>query len=213
MKTRMLLATVFMLATLSCMGQQLMYANLNDLIEGRADTVSTLRVLRRSKRQIYTLGGADYRIVADENSGLSRYLRSRCYAVNIEGQLYVNCKKMRYGKYRFGHWYAPAVAIDGRFFFQAQPLGQLASSSLVPVDAVRLGGEFGNAIAVSSLVNDRVYYEINPETGRSEFLGKERMHELLSDYPDKQAELLEEPTEAAAVMMKYLFFLSRQARE
>lgn len=208
---RLLVIGLCMLCVQWCAGQQLMYANLDDLLADRADTATTLRVLHRTKKQIYTLGGADYRIVASENSGLSRYLKSRCYAVRIDGQLYVNCKKMRYGKYRFGRWYAPAVRIGDRIFFQAQPLGQLAASSLVPVDAVRLGGEFGNAIAVSNLVNDRVYYEIDAETGRCEFLGKARMHDLLAPWPDKQTELAGEPTESAAIMLKYLFFLRQNA--
>ena len=189
------------------MGQQVMYSNLRDLREAQGDTVSTLRVLRRTKKQMLTLGGADYRIVADDNSGLSRYLRVRCYAVEVDGQLYVNCRKMRYRRYKFGHWYAPAMMIDGRVFFRAQPLGQLASSSFIPIDAVRLGGDVGNAIAVTSLVNDRVYYELDMQTGRSSFLSKERMRELLASYPEKQAALDKELTESAAIMQKYLTFL------
>ena len=36
------------------------------------------------------------------------------------------------------------------------------------------------------LVFARVYYELNPETGRSEFVGREKMLELLADYPALQ---------------------------
>ena len=41
------------------------------------------------------------------------------------------------------------------------------------------GGEVGDAIHASGLVHARVYYELNPETGKSEFVGRERMMQLL----------------------------------
>lgn len=93
---------------LPCEAQQIMYANLRELVEYEGDTVTTLRVERRSRNQILLMGGGDYRIEADENRGLNRYLRKRCYAVRIDTALYVNCRKMRYKRYRFGNCYAAA---------------------------------------------------------------------------------------------------------
>ena len=61
------------------------------------------------------MGGADYRITVDDNPGLCRYLKSRCYAVRVDTSLYVNCRKMRYKRYRFGQWYAPACGSAERF--------------------------------------------------------------------------------------------------
>lgn len=119
-------------------------------------------------------GGADYRIEAKDNSGLCRYLKSRCYAVRMDTSLYVNCKKMRYKRYRFGGWYAPAMWVKDRIYFCAQPVGQAAASTATPPDATKLGGEVGDAINASGLVFARVYYELNPETGRSEFVGRRR---------------------------------------
>lgn len=98
-----------------------MYSNLKALVEGRGDTVTILKVEKRSKNQIYLMGGADYRIEAEDNSGLCRYLKSRCYAVRMDTSLYVNCKKMRYKRYRFGGWYAPAMWVKGKIYFCAQP--------------------------------------------------------------------------------------------
>ena len=37
------------------------------------------------------------------------------------------------------------------------------------------------------LVHARVYYELNPETGKSEFVGRERMMQLLDGYPTLHA--------------------------
>ena len=172
------------LLVLPCSAQQIMYSNLKELVEGRGDTVTILKVEKRSKNQIYLMGGADYRIEAKDNSGLCRYLKSRCYAVRMDTSLYVNCKKMRYKRYRFGGWYAASTA--------------------TPPDATKLGGEVGDAINASGLVFARVYYELNPETGRSEFVGREKMLELLADYPELKEAFEKETSESAEVIGRYL---------
>ena len=76
--------------------QQIMYSNLEELVEERGDTVTILKVEKRAMNQIYLMGGADYRIEAKDNKGLSRYLRKRCYAVRMDTLLFVNCRKMHY---------------------------------------------------------------------------------------------------------------------
>lgn len=204
MKKVWLLGIVMMLAALPCAAQQIMYSNLRDLREEQGDTVSTLRIEKRSKNQMLLMGGADYRIEAIENPGLSRYLRKRCYAVRVDSNLYVNCRKMRYKRYRFGNWYAPVLQMGDRYYFRAQPLGQVAASTATPADATRLGGEVGDAIAASALVSARVYYELDLQTGRAEFIGKDRMMELLDGYPELQEKLQAEESESADVMESYL---------
>lgn len=203
MKRRWLLGILVLLA-LPCAAQQIMYSNLKELLGGRGDTVTILRVEKRSKNQIYLMGGADYRIEAKDNSGLCKYLKSRCYAVQIDSSLYVNCKKMRYNHYRFGGWYAPAMWVRGKIYYCAQPVGQAATSTATPPDATKLGGEVGDAINASGLALARVYYELNPETGRSEFVGKEKMLELLADFPELKRTFEQETSESAEVIGKYL---------
>ena len=68
----------------------------------------------------------------------------------------------------------------------------------------QLGGEVGDAIAASGLVHDRVYYELDPETGRSEFVGKEKMLQLLSAFPELRARFEGETSESAEVVGRYL---------
>lgn len=192
-----------------CIAQQVLYATLKDLVAGRGDTLTTLKVEKRSKNQIYLLGGGDYRITTEKNSGLCRYLRSRCYAVRIDTALYVNCKKMKYKRFRFGKWYAPAMWVKGKIYFSAQPVGSVAGSCFTPTDATKLGGEVGTAIASSGLVNIRVYYELDPSTGKAAFVDKEKMLFLLGDYSDLQDAFLKENSEMANVIVKYL----RQIKE
>ena len=194
----------------STSAQQIMYSNLQGLMEERGDTVTTLQVQRRTKNQIYLMGGADYKIEAVDNPGLNRYLRSRCYAVRIDTSLYVNCRKMRYKRYRLGGWYAPAVFLKGKIYYYAQPVGQAAATSALPSDATKLGGEVGDAIAASGLVHARVYYELDTETGRSEFVGKEKMMQLLSGSPELKEAFEKEASDAADVVGRYLQALSRQ---
>lgn len=204
MKKSWLSGVLMLLAVLPAAAQQVMYSNLKELAENRGDTVTTLKIEKRTKNRIYLMGGADYRITADGNPGLCRYLKSRCYAVRVDTSLYVNCRKMRYKRYRFGQWYAPAMWLGGKVYFCAQPVGQAAASTMAPDDATRLGGEVGDAINASGLVHARVYYELNPETGKSEFVGRRQMMRLLNGYPALRAEFEKETSESAEVIGKYL---------
>ena len=45
---------------------------------------------------------------------------------------------------------------------------------------------------------------MNPETGRSEFVGREKMLELLADYPELKEAFEKETSESAEVIGKYL---------
>ena len=204
MKKWWLLGICMLLAALPCAAQQVLYSNLKELVSNHGDTVTTLRVEKRTKNQIVLMGGGDYRIEAKDNPGLCKYLKSRCYAVRIDTSLYVNCKKMRYKRYRFGGWYAPAMWLNGKIYFCAQPVGQAAATTTAPADATKLGGEVGDAIAASGLVNARVFYELDPETGKSTFVGKDKLMELLKNHPALQSALSEETSESAKVIGKYL---------
>ena len=189
--------------------QQVLFSNLKNLLEVRGDTVSTLYVERRSKNQIYLMGGADFKIEARGNEGLSKYIKRRCYAIQVDSVLYLNCRKMRYKRYRFGAWYAQALRINGHVFYKAQPLGQVASSTVVNEEATKLGGEVGDAINASGMVTQRVYYELDLTTGYSLFVGKERMAELLEGHPEWIEALQKERTEEAAVIERYLLLLKQ----
>lgn len=197
-----LLLAAFLLT--GAQAQQIMYPNLKSLIEEQGDTVTTLRVEKRTKNLIYMWGGADYRISVDENSGMSRYLKSRCYAVRVDTSLYVNCRKMRYKRYRFGNWYAPAMWVKGKIYFSAVPLGQAATESSVPESVNKLRGQIGDAINVSGLVDERVYYELDPETGKSDFVSRDKMRQLLQGHPDLLKAFERETGESAQVMGHYL---------
>ena len=189
--------------------QQVLFSNLKNLLEVRGDTVSTLHVERRSKKQIYLMGGADFKIEARGNEGLSKYIKRRCYAIQVDSVLYLNCRKMRYKRYRFGAWYAQALRINGHVFYKAQPLGQVASSTVVNEEATKLGGEVGDAINASGMVTQRVYYELDLTTGYSLFVGKERMAELLEGHPDWIEALQKERSEEASVIEPYLLRLKQ----
>ena len=204
-KSRLIgMCALLLLTAMPVTAQQIIYGSAKALARGKGDTVTTLHVERRTRNQLYLMGGADYRIESSANQSLSRYLRKRCYAVRIDSTLYVNCRKMRYKRYRLGGWYASALEIGGHIFYAAQPVGQAATETLTPHDAPKLPGEVGDAIQASGLVNQRVYYELDLETGRSAFVDKERMRELLAGQPELLKEFEKETSEAAEVMGKYL---------
>ena len=187
--------------------QQFVYSNLQDLLEGDCNEVDGLIIEKRSKNQISLYGGADYRISKPEFESMNKYLRKKCYAVQNDSNLYVNCKRLRYKKLRFGGWYASAMIINGNVFFKAIPLGSFAAHSVKPTQ-VKLGGELGDAIASSSLINKRVYYMIEGESGHVYYVGKDFMLDLFKDSPDIYQSYLDEDSESADTVEKYLLLLS-----
>lgn len=188
--------------------QEIVYSSLKDLLAHKGDTVASLKIEKRTRNQIALSGGADYKISVDDNKLLCKYLKSRCYAVQSDTSLYVNCKKLHYKRLRFGGWYAPAMWLGGNIFFSAVPLGSVAASSSVTMD-VTLGGVVGDAIAASGLVSKRVYYEIDVTTGKVGFVGKDRMCALLESHPEWEEEYLKENSESAEITGKYLQMLKK----
>lgn len=189
MKKRCILWLLMSVIGLPLIAQNIIYSNLKELLAQNGDTIAVLRVEKRSRNQIVLTGGADYRITAGDDESMCRRLKKRCFAVRSEeGDLYLNCRKLRYKKLRFGAWYAPAVQLGKNIYFCAMPLGSVIGGNFVEDDDVKLGGNIGDALAASSLVTKRVCYELNGETGKIEFLGKDKMLQILDKYPEwKQA--------------------------
>ena len=157
MKKGCILLLLMSVISLPLIAQNIIYSNLKELLAQDGDTVAVLRVERRSKNQIVLTGGADYRITAGNDESMCRRLKKRCFAVRDEkGDLYLNCRKLRYKKLRFGAWYAPAVQLGKKIYFCAMPLGSVVGANFVEEDDVKLGGNIGDALAASSLVTKRV---------------------------------------------------------
>ena len=194
---------VMLFWAISTLAQDKMFTNLADLLSDGGDVVTTLNKTKRSKNQIYFSPGADYEIYSEGNKELTKYLKKRAYAVRLSDTLYINCKHLKYKNYRFGNWYALGQLIKGKIYFQAQPLGQIASSTLLPKEGSKLGGSIGDAINASNL-DDKVYYVINAATGEAEFVGKEMMNQLLASQPSLLEQFSQEDSERADVIGKYL---------
>ncbi|MDR0892891.1 MAG: hypothetical protein LBN24_09790 [Mediterranea sp.] len=206
MKKRSFFCLLMATFSIPLSAQCIVYPNLKGLLAQEGDTIATVCVEKRSRNQIMLTGGADYRVTTEHNESLSRRLKKRTFAVRTnQGDLYLNCRKLRYKKMRFGGWYAPAVLVGGNLYFCAVPLGSVIGGQFVPNDEVKLGGKVGDAIATSSLVNKRVCYELDSSTGKVEFLSKEKMLRLLDNHPDEKAQYLrEENPDEAQYSFKYL---------
>ena len=198
-------------AGLHLVAQDLVYSNLKDLLANDGNLVEGLKVEKRTKNNIVLYGGADYRITAN-NKSMCKYLKNRCFAVQVDTLLYVNCKKLRYKRLRFGAWYAPAVQLGKKIYFCAMPLGSVVGGNFVEEDDVKLGGNIGDALAASSLVTKRVCYELNAETGKIEFLDKNKMVELLKKSPELKKAYLKEDSQEAKHTFKYLLELKEQQK-
>lgn len=194
------------LAGLPIAAQSIVYPSLKDFLAQDGDTIAGLRIEKRTKNQIVMTGGADYKLSVDNSNSVCKYLKDRCFLVKSDSALYINCKRLRYKKLRFGGWYAPALQVAGNLYFSAMPLGTVAAGSSASMD-VMLGGSIGDAIAASGQVSQRVYYEIDTATGKVSFVGKDKMLLLLNDYPEWKSSYLDKNSESAAVTGEYLNLL------
>lgn len=208
MKKISILLLLLSVVSFPLIAQNIVYSNLKELLAQDGDTVAVLRVEKRSRNQIVLTGGADYRITAGNDESMGRRLKKRCFAVRDEnGNLYLNCRKLRYKKLRFGAWYAPAVQLDDRIYFCAMPLGSVVGGNFIEEDDVKLGGDIGDALAASSLVTKRVCYELNAVTGKIEFLSKDKMLDLLKKYPELKRAYLRDDGQEAKHTFKYILML------
>lgn len=213
MKKRYIILLLMSVISFPLIAQNIIYSSLKEVLAQDGDTVAVLRIEKRSRNQILLSGGADYRITAGDDEPMSRRLKKRCFAVQSEkGDLYLNCRKLRYKKLRFGAWYAPAVRIDKNIYFCAMPLGSVVGGNFVEDDDVKLGGNVGDALAASSLVTKRVCYELNGETGKIEFLGKEKMLQILDKYPEWKQDYQQKDSQEAEDTFKYLLRI-REAQQ
>ena len=177
MKKGYVLWLLISVISLPVVAQNIIYSNLKELMAQDGDTLAVLRVEKRSRSQILLTGGADYR------------------------------RKLRYKKMRFGAWYAPAVQLGKNIYFCAMPLGSVIGGTFAEEDDVKLGGNVGDALAASSLVTKRVCYELNGETGKIDFVGKEKMAQLLEKHPDWKKAYLTKDSQEAKHTFKYLQML------
>ena len=214
MKKVSILLLLLSMISIPLIAQNIIYSNLKELLTQDGDTVAVLRIEKRSRNQIVLTGGADYRITAGDDESIGKRLKKRCFAVRDEnGNLYLNCRKLRYKKLRFGAWYAPAVQLDNRIYFCAMPLGSVVGGHFVEEDDVKLGGNIGDALAASSLVTKRVCYELNAVTGKIEFLNKDKMLDLLKKYPELKQAYLKDDSQEAKHTFKYLLILRDKQKQ
>ena len=80
-------------------------------------------------------------------------------------------------------------------------------------DDVKLGGNIGDALAASSLVTKRVCYELNGETGKVDFLGKDKMLKLLKNDPELRQAYLNDDSQEAKHTFKYLLELRNKQKK
>lgn len=214
MRKKGFLCLLIIMSYLPVVAQHIVYSGLKELLAEKGDTVPNLQIEKRSKNQIALTGGADYRIVSDHNESMSRWLKRHTFAVRDEaGNLYLNCKRLRYKRLRFGSWYAPAIRLGDHIYFSAMPLGSAIGSNFVKDDDVRLGGQVGDALAASSLVGKRVCYELNGETGKVSFLNSEQVSQLLEQHPDLKQQYLREESPEAECVFHYLQELQKEKEE
>lgn len=141
MKKGCILCLLISVISLPLIAQNIIYSNLKELLAQHGDTTAVLRVEKRSRNQIVLTGGADYRITAGDDESMCRRLKKRCFAVRDEkGDLYLNCRKLRYKSYALEHGMPLPFNWVKISIFIAMPLGSVIGGNFVEEDDVKLGG-------------------------------------------------------------------------
>ena len=138
-----ILCLLISVISLPLIAQNIIYSNLKELLTQHGDTTAVLRCRKTfqksdciNRRGWLPDNGRWWRVMC-------RRLKKRCFAVRDEkGNLYLNCRKLRYKKLRFGAWYAPAVQLGKNIYFCAMPLGSVIGGNFVEEDDVKLGGKY-----------------------------------------------------------------------
>ena len=202
---RVLILLGFALFSVLMFAQNKFYLSVKDVYIHRGDSLSKVVLEKRTKNQLMLTPGGDYKISASSPSTCKR-IKGRYFAIEIDGNLYLNCRKLRFNRFRFGTCYAPAMWVKDKIYFSALPIGS-AAASITSATNYNMG-DVGRAIASSSLLTERVYYFIDPITYKVEFVSRDVMSELLIDQPDLRAEYLSSHLELASVTGKYLKILA-----
>jgi hypothetical protein len=198
---------LFAVLTVDAPAQTVIFSSLTEVLNGVGDTIvlpHEVIVHRRTRNQQLLAGGADYRLMSEARS-VSRRIQS-AYAIQIDTALYVNCRRLRYNRMRFGGYYAPAIRVGSSIFFSAIPLGNVADRFTSPTHTL---GELGNAITSSAVFNVRVYYEIHRESGDNiSFVNHTRMRTLLQPHGDLFDSYTASDREEADSLTSYLLELA-----
>ncbi|WP_321333615.1 DUF6563 family protein [uncultured Bacteroides sp.] len=203
---RLWIIMLFGVVAMGSVAQNRSYLSLKNLLADDGDTLGSLRIEKRAKNQLMMTAGGDYKIVSS-NESLNKRIKSRYYAMKCDGKLFINCRKIRFKHFRFGTCYAGAMWVGTKIYFCAVPVGPAAVSITSSKNNM---GDIGQAIASSSLVSERVFYEIDSTTGKIDFVGKDKMCLLLKEYPDLLNAYLSEKSEDAEVTGKYLQMLQQK---
>lgn len=139
-------------------------------------------------------GVNDFKISAD-NKVLRKFLKKEAWGVMSNDSLFLNCRRLNAGPI-----YAFAEEINGELLFLAGISDEERNRQMSLV--IGMGSPFGGAIASASLSVERFWYILNVESAKLELLSKERMFELLNDYPDLAEKYSKEPNPQGMITLK-----------
>ncbi len=153
------------------------YRTIRDYIHDQADTARGIRIEKRSRGQIYMVGGNDYKIKS-ANKKLNTAIKKEVWAVKADDSLYLNCSLLQ-----LGLWYAYAEEINEKLYFTAAiTMNREERQRMALVGA--FGGPVAAGLAGGDLALQRFYYVMNLKTGQSRYLSRAEMLQTLHSYPE-----------------------------
>jgi len=143
----------------------------------KPDTASGILIERRTRGQIYMVGGNDYKIYSNDKV-LSKKLKKVSWGIKLNDSIYLNCFLLK-----LGPWYAYAERLNDRLYFTAAiTMDKEERQKLALIGT--FAGPIGAGLAGGDLALKRFYYVLDLKTGKTQYLTKEEMLNTISSQPD-----------------------------
>jgi len=153
------------------------YPTMSDYIQNRADATTGIIIEKRTRGQIYMVGGNDFKIYS-ANKAYSKSIKKEIWAIKSNDSLYLNCFQ-----FKLGLWYAYAEKINDKLYFTAaitMDKEQRQKMAMIGTFA----GPIGAGLAGGDLALNRFYYVVNLKTDEMQYLSKAEMLNTINLYPD-----------------------------
>ncbi|MBQ7421490.1 MAG: hypothetical protein IJV27_05050 [Prevotella sp.] len=177
----------------------------NNWIEG-----DTVQMIEYDMQEMYQNGWNDFRFSAKEKE-YDKLLKKDVFALVFDGDLYVNCFKLKEKHKRYGKGYSLAYRFDNDKIFLANMHKVSAKQITLSLAGQYSAGIFGNLILGGSVPPLNPAYFIESDDWKVKPIKTELMEQLLSPYPEvlKQYREINGKTkrENAETVSRYLMYV------
>lgn len=150
----------------------------SDYMDNKWSYLDSLKIETRSLGNKFWGGGADFKLLTGDGQ-IDKLLKKQARFVICNDTLLVNCRPLKYGKYRLGNGYAFGFRLgEEKICFVSLTVGKS--------EAVQGGlfGLVGGAVVAADMLESQSCYIISSNSNKVERITSEYMEEFLKESPE-----------------------------